>query len=74
MMSHGVMSGWHGSAASHRGQASSNDEWRPLDMMTIQTLSTVYDTDIIARACRDAIVARLLSGGVHFVKSNLKVF
>ena len=45
-------------------------EWRPVSSSAIAELWAVFRTDAAAQACRNALVARLLGGGIVFVDSS----
>jgi hypothetical protein len=46
--------------------------WLPVDMATLADCWAVYNNDPILRACRNAVVARLLGQGVVFADAGFK--
>lgn len=52
------------------GSGASKNEWVRLDLRAVSALFIAYKTDIVAQACRNAIISRLLSGGILYTKSD----
>ena len=61
-----------GGAVGHpaRYGGGSNDDWQRLDLRAIGALWIAYRTDPIAQGCRNAVISRLLSGGILFTKRD----
>jgi hypothetical protein len=78
-MSHaiGAHASGHGGGAAHQhmarhatGGGSNSNDWVRLDLRAISALFIAYKTDPVAQACRNAVIARLLSGGILYARSD----
>ena len=79
-MSHGIAAhatrggaapaGGHALAHHGGGYGGTNNDWVRLDLRAISALWIAYRTDPIAQGCRNAIISRLLSGGILYTKSD----
>jgi hypothetical protein len=62
--------GAHQQLARHASNGNHSNDWVRLDLRAISALFIAYKTDPVAQACRNAVIARLLSGGILYTKSD----
>lgn len=62
--------GAHQQLARHAANGNHSNDWVRLDLRAISALFIAYKTDPVAQACRNAVIARLLSGGILYTKSD----
>ena len=63
-------SGVLGHAVHHLRQAHGGDSWTRIDFQALGALWIAYRSDCIAQGCRNAVISRLLSGGILFTKAD----
>jgi hypothetical protein len=76
-MSHaiGAHAAGHGAGGAHQQLArnttgGNSNDWTRLDLRAISALYIAYKTDPVAQACRNAVISRLLSGGILYTRSD----
>jgi hypothetical protein len=62
--------GAHQQLARHAANGNHSNDWVRLDLRAISALFIAYKTDPVVQACRNAVIARLLSGGILYTKSD----